>query len=79
MRTFTSLYNYGTQWILDRATQDYSWVQVKANGYTYDLAFANDIVLMSSNYREIYGPVEAVSHYAAADGMRINALQAKVI
>ncbi len=43
-----------------------------------DLAFADDIIILSSSYSEMQGMFEAVNHPAAAVGMRINASKTKV-
>ncbi len=45
----------------------------------FDLAFADDIVILSSNYSGMQGLLEAVNRHAAALGMRINASKTKVI
>ncbi len=37
-----------------------------------DLAYANDIVILSSSYSEMQGLLDAVNRHAAAVGMRIN-------
>ncbi len=38
-----------------------------------DLAYADDIVLLSSSYNEMQGLLEAVNRHATVVGMRINA------
>ncbi len=44
-----------------------------------DLAYADDIIILSSSYSEMKGLVEAVNRHAAAVGMRINASKTKVM
>ncbi len=44
-----------------------------------DLAYADDIVILSSSYSEMQGLLESVNHHAAAVGMRINASMTKVM
>ncbi len=44
-----------------------------------DLAYADDIVILSSSYSEMQGLLEAVHRHAAAVGMRINASKTKVM
>ncbi len=44
-----------------------------------DLAYADDIVILSSSYSEMQGLLEAVNRHAAAVGMRINASKTKVM
>ncbi len=44
-----------------------------------DLAYADDIVILSSSYTEMQGLLEAVNCHAAAVGMRINASKTKVM
>ncbi len=46
--------------------QSYPRVGVGANVYAVDLVNANDIVRLSSNYREMQGLIEAVNHHAKA-------------
>ncbi len=58
---------------------DYPWVQVGANVHVSDLAYADDIVILSSSYSEMQGLLEAVNHQAAAVGMCTNASKTKVM
>ncbi len=44
-----------------------------------DLAYADDIVILSSSYSEIKGLLDAVNRHAAAVSMRINASKTKVM
>ncbi len=44
-----------------------------------DCAYAQDIVTLNSNYREMQGLLEAVNCHATAVSMRINALKTKVM
>ncbi len=44
-----------------------------------DLAYADDIVILSSSYGEMQGLLEAVYRHASAVGMRINASKTKVM
>ncbi len=44
-----------------------------------DLAYADDIVLLSSSYSEMQGLLEAVYRHGAAVGMHINASKTKVM
>ncbi len=48
-------------------------------GCSLSLAYADDIAILSSNYREMQGLLEAVNRFAAAVGMRNNALKTKVM
>ncbi len=66
-------------WILRQALQDYPGVQVGANIHVSDLAYAEDIVILSSSYSEMQGLLDAVNRHAAAVGMRINASKTKVM
>ncbi len=45
----------------------------------FHIAYADDIVILSSSYREMQGLLEAVNRPAAAVGMRINASKTKVM
>ncbi len=47
--------------ILGQALQCYPGVQVGTNVHVSDLAYADDIVLVSINYREIQGLFDAVN------------------
>ncbi len=44
-----------------------------------DLAYADDIVILSSSYSEMQDLIDAVNRHAAAVGMRINASKTKVM
>ncbi len=44
-----------------------------------DLPYADDIILFISDKRDVQDPFEAVNSHAAEIGLRINALNAKVI
>ncbi len=46
----TTLFNYIIDWILGQALQGYPGVQVGANVHVSDLAYADDIVLLSNSY-----------------------------
>ncbi len=74
-----TLFNYIIDWILGQALQNHPGVQVGANVHVSDLAYANDIVILSSSYSEMQGLLEAVNRHAAAIGMRINASKTKVM
>ncbi len=52
---------------------------VGANVHVSDLAYADDIVILSSSYSEMQGLLEAVNRHAAAVGMRINASKTEVM
>ncbi len=73
------LSNYKIEWILGQALQDYPGVQVGANVHVSDLAYADDIVMLSSSYTELQGLLEADNRHAAAVGMRNNASKTKVM
>ncbi len=73
------LFKYTIDWTLGRALQHYPGVQVGANVHVSDLAYADDIVILSSSHREMQGLLEAVSRHAAAVGIRINASNIKVM
>ncbi len=44
-----------------------------------DLAYADDIVILSSSYSEMQGLTEAINRHATAVGMRINATKTKMM
>ncbi len=48
-------------------------VQVGTSVHVSDLAYADDIVLLSNRYMEMQGLLEAVNRHATAIGMRISA------
>ncbi len=50
-----------------------------ANVHVSDLAYANDIVILSSSYSEMQGLLEAINLYPAAVGMLRNASKTKVM
>ncbi len=74
-----TLFNYIIDWILGQALQDYPGVQVGATVPVFDLAYADDIVILSSSYSEVQGLLEVVIRHAAAVGMRINASKTEVM
>ncbi len=73
------IHNYIIEWILDQALQDYPGVQVGVNVHVSDLAYADDIGIISNSYREMQGLLQAVYRHTAAVGMRTNALKTKVM
>ncbi len=48
-----TLFNYIIDWILRQALQDYPGVPVGATVHVSDLAYADDIVILSSSYSEM--------------------------
>ncbi len=54
-------------------------VHVGANVHESNLAYADDIVILSSSYSEMQGLLEAVNCHATAVVMRINASNTKVL
>ncbi len=68
-----TLFNKIIDWILGQALQDYPGVQVGATVHVSDLAYADDIVILSSSNSEMQGLLDAVNRHVAAVGMRINA------
>ncbi len=68
-----TLFDCIIDWIHGQALHDYPGVQVGANVY------ADDIMILSSIYREMQGLLEAVNRHADAAGMRINTSKAKVM
>ncbi len=74
-----SFFNNIIDWILGQALQDYPGVQVGANIHVSDLAYAENILILSSSYSEKQGLFEAVNRHAAAVSMRINASKTKVM
>ncbi len=77
-----TLFNYIIDWILGQAPQDYPGVQVGATVHVPDLAYADDIVILSSSsssYIKMQGLLDAVNRHTAAVGMRINASKTKVM
>ncbi len=61
---------YGFMRILGQALQDYPGLQDEDNVHVSDLGYADDIVTLSSSYREMQGVPAAVNRHAAAVGMR---------
>ncbi len=74
-----TLFNYVMDWILRQALQDYPGVQVGANVHVSELAYTDDIVVLSSSCSQMQGMLEAVNRHAAAVCMRINAWKTKVM
>ncbi len=57
----------------------YPRVQVGTHVLVSDLAFADDIVLLSNSYSEMQGLLEAVGRGVAAAGMRTSATKTKAM
>ncbi len=66
-------------WILGQVLQDYPGVQVGTNAHVFDLAYADDIVILNSSDREMQGLLAAVNRRADVVGMFINASKTKVM
>ncbi len=73
-----TLFNYEIDWILGEALQHYPGVHVGANVHVSDLAYADEIVKLSSSYSEMQGLLEFVNRHAATVGMFIKASKTKV-
>ncbi len=67
-----TLFNYIIDWLLGHALQDYPGVQAGANVHVPELVYANDIVILSSSYREMPDLPEIVNRHPGAVAMRIN-------
>ncbi len=75
-----TLFSYIIDRILGKALQNYQEVQVGANVHVSDLAYADDIVILSSSsYSEMQGLLEAVNSHTASVGMRINTSKTKLM
>ncbi len=57
-----TLFNNILDWILGQALQDCPGVQVGATVHVSDLAYADDIVVLSSSYSEMQGRLDAPPH-----------------
>ncbi len=57
-----TLFNYIIDWTLGQALQGYPGVQVGTNVHVSDLAYADDIVSLSNNYKEMQDLPKAVNH-----------------
>ncbi len=66
-----TLFNRIIDWIFDQALQGYPGTQVASNVQVSGLDYADDIVLLSNNNREMQGLDKSVNHHAAAVGMGI--------
>ncbi len=73
-----ALFNIIIDWNLSHVLQGYPGVQVGTNVHASDLAYTDDIVVLSNSNRGIQGLLEAVNRQAAAVGMRINASKTNV-
>ncbi len=72
-------FNNIIDWILGQALQCYPGFQVGTYVHVSDLAYADDIVLLSHRYTEMQGLLEAVNLHAAVVGTCIKASKAKVM
>ncbi len=62
-----TLFNNIFYWILGQALQDYPGVQVGAHVQVSDLAYADEVVILSSSYSEMQDVLEVVTRHAVAD------------
>ncbi len=62
-----ALFNYAINWIIGQALKDYPGFQVAVNVPVAYLAYADEIVILSSSYSEMQGLLEAGNRYADAD------------
>ncbi len=74
-----TLFNYIMNWILGQVLRDYRGVQVGVNVYVSDLAYTDDIVILSSSYSEMQDMFEAINRHAAAVDVCINTSKTKVM
>ncbi len=72
----STLFNYVIDCILSQGFQGCPWARVV---HVFDLADADDPVLLSNTYWEMQSLLESVKCHAAAVGMRINASKMKTI
>ncbi len=66
-----TLFNYEIDWILGEALQYYPGVHVGANVHVSNIAYADEVVKISSSYSEMQGRLEIVNRHAATVGMCI--------
>ncbi len=74
-----TLFNCIIDWILGQALQDYSGVQSEANIHVSNLAYADDIMILSSSNIAVQSLLEVVNCHGAAVGMRINVPKNKLM
>ncbi len=54
-----------------QALQGYPGIQAETNVHVTDLAFSDNIAILSNSYREVQCLLETVNHHVVAVGMRI--------
>ncbi len=59
-----TLFNYIINRVLGQVLQDHPGVQVVVNAHVFDLAYADDNLILNSSYREMQGLLEAVNRHA---------------
>ncbi len=74
-----TLFNYAINWTIGQALEDYPGFQVGVNVPVAYLAYADEIVILSSSYSEMQGLLEDGNRHAAAFGMPINAPKTKAM
>ena len=73
------LFNYAIDYILDRALQDYTGVEVVWNVRVSDLAYVDNIVLVGLNYDNVQVALNRMRAATQGVGMTINASKIKVM
>jgi hypothetical protein len=71
------LFNFVIDWVIERALEGHSGVQLSNNSWIADLEYANDVVLYAENYEDMQLVLDNLSEHAATVGLRINTPKTK--
>ena len=71
------LFNYAIDWIMINALRDYQGVQVTNDFWVSDLEYADDVVLLGTNFESLSSVLERITVYAAQLGLHINTAKTK--
>ena len=71
------LFNFVIDWIMSRATLGHEGVQIDQTTWISDLEYADDVVLLGTDFDSLQVILERVCHFAAAVGLKINADKTK--
>ena len=71
------LFNYAIDWIMINALRDYQGVQINNHLWISDLEYADDVVLLGTDFQSLSSILERVTFFASQLGLCINTAKTK--
>ena len=71
------LFNFAVDWIMSHALQEYRGVQVDQCTWISDLEYADDVVILGTDFDNLKVVLERISEVAAKVGLRVNTSKTK--